>query len=169
MTRLAISCLSLLSLSLAGCAVSGQAGGGLGGASAVQLHQPLTVETGWARSFVQHGRPAHRAELGKFDPFCSFEVKEVAGEGDRIEVNPDTFTITRVTHKQPVGGVFAGALNIEEDVGPVEPAVDIYLSSAAQPGVIRLRCSKWESDALFATRVDLDDIRAVLGPVADIR
>lgn len=153
-----------------GCAVTaGGAGGSFGGATTVELRQPLTVQTGWARSFIQHGEPVHRGEIARFDPYCSFEVTEVAKAGSQIEVNPDTFAITRITHKQPVGGVFAGALDIEEDVGPVEPEVDIYLSSETQPSVIRLRCSKWESDALFASRVNVNDVRGVLGQVADIR
>ncbi len=156
------------SLLVGGCAVSGSIGGFSLSVATVELRRPLTIEPGWARSFVQHGQPVLSDDLAKFDPYCSFEVKEVAGTGSRIDVAPDTFSITRVSHKQPVGGIFAGALNLAEDVGPVEPEVDVYLSSPTQPEVIRLRCSKWEADALFATRVNVDDIRGVLGTVADI-
>lgn len=153
-----------------GCAVTADGGGAsLGGATTVELREPLVVETGWARSFVQHGQSVNRGDLARFDPYCSFEVTEVARTGSRIEVNPDTFTITRISHKPPVGGVFAGALDIEEDVGPVEPEVDIYLASDNQPSVIRLRCAKWESDALFASRVNFQDVRGVLGGIASIR
>ncbi len=157
-------------LATAGCAVTADGEStSLNGASTVELREALTVETGWARSFVQHGRPVDRGDLVRFDPYCSFEVTEVARTGSTIAVNPDRFTITRISHKPPTGGVFAGALDLDEDVGPVEPEVDIYLSSDAQPSVIRLRCTKWEADALFASRVDMGDVRGVLGQVASIR
>jgi hypothetical protein len=135
----------------------------------VELSEPLQVETGWARAFVQHGRAILKRDMEKFDPYCSFEITEVAREGSNFQVLPDSFRITRVQHRHVPGGVFAGALNIEEDVGPVEPEVDIYLSSEMQPSVIRLRCTKWEADAIFAKPVNLGEIRATLGQVAQIR
>jgi hypothetical protein len=167
--RFSIVGASLL-LALAGLSFSAVAASErLGGVRMVELTQPLTIEDGWARSFVQRGRPVLFRDLAKFEPYCSFEVTTVARGGAHIVVNPDMFSISRIQHKHISGGIFAGALNSREDVGPVEPEVDIYLVSNAQPSVIRMRCIKWEGDAIFARPVNLNEIRAALGTVAVIR
>ncbi|KAA3619070.1 MAG: hypothetical protein DWQ08_15870 [Proteobacteria bacterium] len=142
---------------------------GFGGVNEMVLNQPLRVETGWARSFVQHGKPVRKRELEKFDAYCSVEVTTVARVGDDIVVEPGAFSVTRIQHKHIPGGVFGGLLNLEDDPGPVEPEVDIYLESPRQPGVLRARCVKWESDAAFARRVTLDEVREAFGNVASFR
>lgn len=160
----------LVAAVLSGCAgYAGQPAGGVSSVSTVVLHRPLVVETGWARAFVQYGEPVKFSDRNRFDPICSFEVRQVAQPGMRIEIEPDTFAITRIQHKHIAGGIFAGALDIDEDVGPVEPEVDVYLASDRQPSVIRLRCVKWEADAIHARPVGLADIRMALGRLADIR
>lgn len=131
------------------------------------LKQPLRIETGWARSFVQHGTPVKQRDLAKFEPYCSLEVTTLAQPGMEIDVAPDDFSITRVQHKHIPGGVLGGILNREDDPGPVEPEVDIYLSSGSQPTVLRVRCLRWEADAITARRVSLDDVRTAFGPLAE--
>lgn len=160
----------LVAAVLSGCAGQiSQPAGGVSSVSTVVLHRPLQVETGWARAFVQYGEPVKFSDRNRFDPVCSFEVRDVAHPGMHIGIEPDTFAITRIQHKHITGGIFAGALDIDEDVGPVEPEVDVYLASDRQPSVIRLRCVKWEADAIHARPVGLADIRSALGPLADIR
>lgn len=149
-------------------AAAGQSAG-LGQLREMALNEPLQIENGWARAFVQHGRPILSGDLAKFDPYCSLEVKTVARPGMNLIVEPATFTVTRVQHKHIPGGVFGGLLNLEDDPGPVEPEVDIYLESPSQPGVIRARCVKWEADAAFARRVGIDEVREAFGQIATFR
>ncbi|GJL83196.1 MAG: hypothetical protein DHS20C01_28300 [marine bacterium B5-7] len=143
--------------------------GDFAGVQAFELKQPLTIETGYARSFIQKGKPVKQGSLDKFSAKCSLEVRTVAREGMNLVVQSGAFAITRIQQRQFGGGVFGGALNFEEDFGPVEPAIDIYLASDAQPGVLRLQCNTWEADAIYARPVSLADVRGVLGSVAEIR
>lgn len=136
---------------------------------AMELRQPLRIETGWARAFVQHGKAVLHRDLVKFDPYCSVEVRSVATPGVSIDVLPDTFGITRVQHKHIPGGVFGGVLNLEEDPGPVEPVVDIFLESQRQPSVLRVRCVKWEADGVSATRVGMAEVTEAFGSIANFR
>ena len=133
------------------------------------LKQSLRIETGWARAFVQHGRPVIWRELAKFDPYCSLEVTTVAQPGMEINVRPDQFDVSRVQHKHIPGGIIGGLLNRDDDPGPVEPEVDIHLSSETQPTVLRVRCVRWEADAITARRVSLEDVREAFGDLAEFR
>jgi hypothetical protein len=133
------------------------------------LKQPVRIETGWARAFVQHGQPVVWRDRAKFDPYCSLEVTTVARPGMEIDVLPDDFDVTRVQHKHVPGGIIGGLLNRDDDPGPVEPEVDIYLSSEMQPTVLRVRCVRWEADAIAARRVSLEDVREAFGSMAEFR
>ncbi len=135
----------------------------------LELQQSLQIETGWARSFIQGGQPVLRRDIDKFETYCSIEGKTVAQPGMTIRIEPDLFRITRIRHSHIVGGIFGGILNHDEDVGPVESEVDIYLQSLKQPDVIRIRCVKWEPEAIHAKPVSLGEVRATLGSVAAIR
>ena len=146
---------------------------GLGGTGAfantfpdgVRLTQDLFVEQGWARSFIQSGKPVKHRDIDHFKPYCSVEVKRVAeSEGeDRIEA--DTFRIIRIQRSRPVGAHFFPSFsNRHDDPGPVDAQVDIYLESMDQPQVIRLRCVKTLYD-IWMESFSFREIEAAVYPV----
>jgi hypothetical protein len=157
----------LAAASLAGCVATTDIGAPKFGSRLV-LHQQLTIQSGWARAFIQHGRPVLHAELASFDPFCSLETRTVAGDGISLQVRPGTFEVTRTVRQHPPGGVFAGMLNPDEDFGPVMLELDIYLESPEQPDVLRLRCNRLEPDPAFARPIGPIEVREVLGSVATL-
>jgi hypothetical protein len=147
----------------------------LEGASLV-LNQEITVASGKARVFVQNG--AVRYGFDSYKPHCAFEINSINHDGYAIEA--DTFAITRVQRSMQevvsTGPARFAALQLASGMGgggggsaSYFDGYHFWLSSVQQPGVRRMSCF-----GVFAQPYELypptvEDIRQVLGSLAEIR
>jgi len=138
----------------------------------VQLHQPLQVEAGEARVFLQQGRV--RQGFGFYLPHCSFEIRSVQHSG--VAIPPGRFEITRVTHvltevvqARPVK--IAARFLSGMDGNGISQRFEGYhfrLNSARHPQVFRMSCF-----GVHAVPPDLDaptlrEIRETLGSIGSL-
>lgn len=147
------------------------------------LKQPLKVQAGRARVFIQDGGATDapgRVLSGGFDhyrPHCAFEIQSVKHAGFTIE--PDTFLITqvqgsleRVVVAEPLRlaalGLTVGGLE-----GPGSSAYHegyhFWLASERQPQVMRMSCYGVYSEPYDLEPPTLQEIRTVLRGIAEIR
>lgn len=169
----------LTSLLLAGC---------LGGASVrvdhsanryldlvgghVELHQPLQVEAGEARVFLQQGKV--RKGFDFYRPHCSFEIRNVQHPG--VTIAPGRFEITRVTHVmtevvQQKALHFAALLVSQVDGDGISQRFEGYhfrLHASRQPQVFRMSCYGIHAAPGDLEAPTLKEVREALGSIASL-
>ena len=160
---------SVLLASLVGIAVGAQGVAAGTAPTRLVLNQDVSIENGWARVFVQSGEVTEHRQLDHTEPYCSVEIKQVASADNQFMVAKDEFEIGRIQRKHPDGaGIVPAFMNLEEDPGPYDHEIDLYLTSASQPDVIRLRCNKTVYDP-WPEEIRFEEITAALGGVAELR
>jgi len=153
----------------------------LQGASLI-LKEPLEVPSGKARVFVQDGKAVgDRSGLlgGAFDIYkahCGFEIQSVSHDG--ITIQPGTFIVTHVQLSlQPVvmappirlaGLQLASGIEGRGSTATYHEGYHFWLSSETQPEVMRLSCYGIYNNPSTLEPPSLQEIRKVLGPVAQI-
>ena len=114
--------------------------------SKLVLHRTLNIPAGSAHIVIQPGRSG--AGTNHYAVNCEFHVRTLGP----VEVQPDTFTITRAENSQewinqPVIMRFYRVL---------------YLHSATQPDVLKLICEDWDGP-LLGRKVSIPEMREALG------
>lgn len=155
------------------------------------LQQTLTVPEGKARVLMQYGKVVSRVD--ESDPACVLEHWQVSGAVP-LTVLPDTFRIADVSHRRgEVGSGFGvdgstdmgmgvyfglGGFGYSQPMGVgrhgdgprmAQGAVLMRLVSERQPLVYKLSCFGAVGFAPFVQPPSVDDMRAALGDVADLR
>lgn len=147
------------------------------------LKQPLEVPAGRARVFIQDGGNPDapgRVLSGGFDhyrPHCAFEIQSIDHAGFTIQ--PDTFRITqvqgsleRVVRAEPLRvaalGITLGGL---DGLGSsaYHEGYHFWLTSERQPLVSRMSCYGVYAEPYDLEPPTLQEIRAVLRGIAEIR
>jgi len=146
----------------------------LEGASLV-LNQEITVTSGKARAYIQDG--VVRYGYDSYKPHCAFEISSIKHDGFPIEA--DTFAITRVQRSLQevvsIEPVRLAALQLVRGIGGAGGSASYFdgyhfwLSSVKQPGVRRMSCFGVFAQPYELYPPTMDDIRQVLGLLAEIR
>ena len=147
--------------------------------SKIKLNQELTAKAG-SRLTVQYGRPISYKSVTWVDPFCYFSVRRPPSEiTSPTSIAPDTFVITRVFRQREFsalepaqyaysGGEVLYAQNYNNSGSSnVFMTTVMELTSAAQPQVERLKCTRWEIP-WPENFLSIDEIRGALGSVAQL-
>lgn len=153
----------------------------LQGASLI-LKEPLEISAGEARVFVQDGKATNRSGPGSgagFDHYkahCGFEIQNVSHKGFTIQ--PGRFNITRVqgslqsvvmTRPVLVAGLQLAANMDGRGSSAYHEGYHFWLASESQPQVIRMSCYGAYIDSGSMAPPSLQDIRQVLGALAQIQ
>jgi hypothetical protein len=165
-----VTVVSALALAVVAAAPQAGAGGaGLKEISGLVLQQPVEVEIGYARAFIQNGRVVDNRELDRYRTYCDLEVREVARAGrSPIVIQPGRFQVVRLNRSHiPFGAVYSNSL-LRDAPGPIDLKVKMGLSSSEQPGVLRLNCTRWSSDPFYHGHPDAVEIQTVLGDIATL-
>lgn len=121
------------------------------------LIQPIEIQSGEARRFIQHGELTKREAFDRRFQHCRIEVRSLKESAQTIQ--PERFEITKVgfnnepiaqsqpLHFASVGFSFGINLSLNND-GPSEQMelVEFYFQSGIQPDVMRLVCASALSD-----------------------
>lgn len=138
------------------------------------LKQNLSVGAERARVFLQNGEV--RSGFDSYQPHCAFEISSINHGGVAIEA--DTFVISRVQGSiQPVVSVEpvkVAALWLADGLGgggssSYYSGYHFWLSSPNQPGVRRMTCYGVYAQPYELYPPTLEEIRQVLGSIAEIR
>ena len=179
MPRILIVSLTLL---LAGCqsigvgTQSGTKSARIPVGSVITLHQPLSFEIGYSRSYIQFGKPIKPMELRKRYPYCRFYRYEHPDEmqAERT-MQPDTFRVTRSYRAMdlPLSGGSGGGLMLGPEFKRQGPRDDNTLNnifkieSRSQPEIVELRCAVLTEPTL-RNYLTLEDIQQALGELVSI-
>jgi hypothetical protein len=147
----------------------------------VILHQPVTIPTGHASTYLQFGRTMRFAEVDQYRAHCRLEVSRV-GTSEQT-VMPDEFRVTRagLEHRDSVRrgettrlasagmpGMLAQSGRHSGSMGIIVYVTRMKLHSDRQPEVLSLDCGHWSAnpDEQFLT---LNQIRAALGTIMSLQ
>lgn len=146
----------------------------------VVLHRGLTVPGGATRVFLQRGEVVAKRDLNHYAPSCSFQLRELSDMPR--EIRPDRFEITRAGYglqewvqRGPVmvaaaraGGAVLADAGEDDGAAMVMYVIEMRLASARQPEVMSLVCRSALDDPSQVERPSLQQLRAVLGPLASL-
>ena len=152
-----------------GISVSSLVSASVSNVQSLHLYDELTIEAGWARSFLQDGIRRSFSQLDQWQPYCSVEVKEVSTQNQRIAVSPGVFTVERISRKSHPGVSSASILLDSNEIGPVDLQVDFALSSATNNSIVRLRCNRTVDHQFHSLELSLDEIETALGQLAALQ
>ncbi len=136
--------------------------------SLLKLKQEVKVR-GNKRIYIQGGQVLERRDVTVINPHCRFVIDRSAEEaGDAISIKPDTFTITEAYRQRDYA--FAQEVQYAGRAGSARLLSTVMkLSSADQPEVTQLFCSRWgmlsEAGGGWLT---ITEMRATLKGVAEI-
>ena len=134
-----------------------------------ELGTALSIETGWARSFVQNGEPKKFVNIDLWQPYCSVEVKTVASFSGEVVVQPDIYVVERVRRRQPIGGYsIISSLN-GDDPGPIDLQLDFELSSKTDKNIVRLRCQRTVDRDFHSQELSVNEVHQALGNLATLK
>lgn len=121
------------------------------------LNQPIEIQAGEARRFIQHGKFTSRLAFDRRSQHCRIEVRDLSDkpqiiQPERFEISQIKFNSEPIAQSQPlhyaaIGFHFGLSISLNDD-GPTEQMelVEIYLQSNLQPNVMRLVCAGALSD-----------------------
>lgn len=120
----------------------------------VVLNQELTSRNN-TRVFIQNGDVLDRGDVNVSSPHCQFILLRPRGETGGLEIQPDTFEVTRTFREVQRGAVNATMITF------------MVLSSESQPQVNQLACQRWGSPRLDGF-VTVEQMKATLDPVVEL-
>lgn len=144
----------------------------------VVLHQELTVPGGTTRVFLQGGEVVAKRDLNHYAPSCSFQIRDLSDTPRKIR--PDRFQITSAGYglqewvrALPVMVAARGRAMLadggqDDGAAMVMYVIEMRLASARQPGVMGLTCRSALDDPAQVEKPNLQQLRAVLGPLAGL-
>jgi hypothetical protein len=140
--------------------------------SHIELLQRLEVAPGWARSFVQFGKPVAPEWRDRFSLWCDFEVTDLrARDAPAAWIEPGQFRVTEVNWWQdnPLQIFSFGAFQ-KSGGGPsnVEYSTRLQLHSDSQPQLRALNCTHRVDHLFYPRQPTRAEIRAALDGVARI-
>jgi len=146
--------------------------------SVVELKQVLEVPPRSARVFLQQGTLVAKTAVNLYLPSCNFAVTPVFEDRSQT-ILPDSFQVVRVTGQreevvQQAPAARYAALYLaggQPDGGStmIMHLVHLWLESPKQPDVRRLSCRGALDDPPLAKRPSVTQMRAALGPIAELR
>lgn len=153
--------------------------------SVLVLNQPLQLDAGDARVFMQNGRVMSESVLGGMDrlkPRCSFGLEKQGSEPLVSTIEPDRFTTGRARNRAyaerwPKAGIQVAsrsavimAATSEEQGGTLAEltyVLEIPVSSPNQPQVDDFTCTV-DRPAHWAGKLGLEAIRAAAGDLVTV-
>lgn len=146
--------------------------------SRIQLHDVLTFERGFSRSFIQYGQAKTFAQIEEREPYCLFYRYEPPQALQTVRtVQPDVFSVTRSFQTKFLASlqstrvaaslIIPGLLN---DDGQRETYLSsvMKITSDKQPEIREFKCSVFD-DPYEENHVSVTQIRQVLGDLATIQ
>ena len=131
------------------------------------LHKAIALAPEQTRVYLQHGGVVPFENRDAFYAHCRIELSPTKQIAPTIE--PDEFVIYKVTQQilvsdgPPPGQLLAGGSGSDKDgIDSKLYARILHLRSARQPGVLRLRCQRWD-DLAFSKHLSISEIRETLG------
>ncbi len=140
------------------------------------LHKPLVVAPENARVFLQDGRMLPSLAFNQYRPSCSLEVRNLSPQPQTIE--PDTFVVNRiqplreeVAAWRPVKLASLSLASAAVDASPADIFLGyhFWLSSDAQPDVLRMTCRGVFAEPWEAEYPTLEEIAHALGGYAELK
>jgi hypothetical protein len=128
--------------------------------SELVLQHDIVVPAGVAHVSFQYGKQLDTLKIDKYQPWCEFEIKTLAGKPQAIHA--DNFAIQKLVNQRSGlldGAGFGSMANTLEEFSTV-----LYLQSASQPDVMRLSCL-WRRGTRMQTYLRLGDIQSALGDI----
>lgn len=128
--------------------------------SELVLQHDIVVPAGVAHVSFQYGKQLDTLKIDKYQPWCEFEIKTLAGKPQTIHA--DSFAIQKLVNQRSGlldGAGFGSMANTLEEFSTV-----LYLQSASQPDVMRLSCL-WRRGSRMQTYLRLGDIQSALGDI----
>ncbi len=155
--------------------LSGCATGALGEAENPGLVDRFTLNTGLvvrdraARAYIQHGRPVTYADIDRYMPYCSVEIKTLPASGEEFRILPGNFVIRKYRRfsDPPMGAATMSLPRLYHEIGPIDYTLEFFLHSSVQLEVIRLRCNR-TVDEPFSHDISLSEVRQALGASGSI-
>ncbi len=140
------------------------------------LHKSLTVAGDNTRVFLQEGRMLPSLGFDQYRPACNLEVRSLAPQPRRIE--PGSFVVNRiqplreeVASWRPVMLASLTLAGAEVDHSPADIFLGyhFWLSSEAQPDVLRMTCRGVFAEPWEAEYPTLEEIAVALGDYATLQ
>ncbi len=134
----------------------------------LQLHSAITMPANEAQVLIQYGKVVTSYwGVDAYYPNCNFELRNNA-EVEQI-IEPDTFTITRVTRDTENVRLHLPTMLASSGSGGAGPPntdsiTRMELRSDKQPEVMRMSCQKWD-DPNEASHLSIEQIRQTLKPL----
>ena len=164
-------------LCFAGCQAyqptRGYYGNPLGPGAEIRVIRDISVPAGMARVYLQYGEPRAYVATDQYSPFCYFVMRQPLPVVQIIR--PGVFTVesvsqieTEVRRVLPLMLVSRTAF-LGADVGPIALQSHMIVAAEEQPDVRAIVCSGAFDAPLRAQPIRLDEMRAVLRGVAEIR
>lgn len=144
--------------------------------SSLRLNTVLHISSQSAHADVQYGRPAESGGVNLNDPFCQFEVNDLAGsDGETIE--PGTYTIT-TTHEytrsgdsvmaKTGAGLRVAGLNLAQAMQiEVDYITELEIANNAPPNLQRVYCHN-VAGADIGRFLTFEELNQALNPTAEI-
>ncbi len=136
----------------------------------IRLNQELSARAG-ARIYIQYGRVMSYDDLTVQEPYCQFYVLRTRHElRQPLTIEPDIFIIQQVFRRRDLTAVESMQLAFEgipyhHYLSQRTMSTYMEISSADQPDVIRLICSRW-SDPYYWYHLSIEEIIETLGELA---
>ena len=144
----------VLTAFLVGCASSGGGSGNyiyaIAEGDKFVLKQDLAIAARNAHVILQNGKIMNFANIDKYAPFCRFEVNT---KGEQV-IKPETFTVTKVSQKEPEVLPFVYNYYVKFDLNAVN-----------NPNIRNLACGSWGSST--ETYLTFPQMQQALGAYFD--
>ncbi len=138
----------------------------------VEVLQIITIPSGMARIYLQHGKTMSYGSTDQYAPFCYFLLRDPLA--DEQQIKPGVLVVdsvwldeTSVGFEWPVKMAAVG-LAVGGDRMPIAYQFYIRLKSQQQ-APLTLVCSGAFDDATTAQPIRLPEVREVLGDFAEVR
>lgn len=138
----------------------------------VRLNQELSARAG-ARIYIQYGRVRSYKELTVQEPYCQFYVLRTQEElRQPLTIESDIFVIKQVYRRRDLTAAEGIQLAFEgfsyhHYLSQRTMSTYMEISSASQPNVTRLICSRW-ADPYYRYHVSIEEMVETLGGIAQL-
>jgi len=172
-----LAVLWLVVIAGAGCQSTGSGGGFWSSpvkvGDEIEIKQDITIPSGLARVYLQHGKITGYGGANQYEPFCYFVMHEPLPVGQTIrpgvlQIEHVWLNETDVRLNTPVR-LAALASVIGGNRMPIAHQFHIRLKSAEQPDVRLLVCSGAFDMPIAAKPIRLPEMREALGTYAEVR
>lgn len=108
--------------------------------SKLVLKNNLIIQSDYSKIFFQADGPIRPADVNEYEPFCSLNTELTSTGRNPIEIEADTFRITKIDNNTPAGESFTVSAGQKEGV---TYTTTFSLTSDKQSFVQSLTCQRW--------------------------